>query len=414
MKAKEEPQTTTSMSSEILTDDEPKASPGSMSRRHGRLTLLSIGHGSIDLYSSVVNTLQPLLVDRFGLSFTQAGWLGGTFMFSSAVLQLPFGVLADRVHSRLFSTLSPAVAGLFLSSLFWATGFPSLLVLVFFGGLAIAAFHPPSTKEASTAGGARPGLSVGIFITSGTFGLSLGPAYFSTIIDQFGAGSMSWSAIPAFIVTGILLWKLPSPMTGDSASSGVDYALLRQHRKPLLLHYFLVVIRSVVQVGMGQFLTLYLYTERGFSFHQASLGLSVFFLSAATGSFLGGSISDHIDRRQMVWFSMIAAVPFLVLFVQTTGWWSILWLYIGTTFLLLTIPVIVVMAQQLVPAQGATISALMMGFAWGIAGVFCGPVLGWLADRVGIKPVFFGLAILPLVGFLLALKLPPSYRKTMP
>ena len=185
MKTKEELQTAAPMSSGALTDDESKASPNSASPRRGRLTLLSIGHGSVDLYSSVVSTLQPLLVERFGLSFTQAGWLGGIFMFSSAVLQLPFGVLADRVHSRLFSALSPAVAGLFLSTLFWATGFPSLLVLVFLGGLAIAAFHPLSTREASTAGGARPGLSVGIFITSGTFGLSLGPVYFSTIVDQF-------------------------------------------------------------------------------------------------------------------------------------------------------------------------------------------------------------------------------------
>ena len=412
MKTKEELQTAAPMSSGALTDDESKASPSSASPRRGRLTLLSIGHGSVDLYSSVVSTLQPLLVERFGLSFTQAGWLGGIFMFSSAVLQLPFGVLADRVHSRLFSALSPAVAGLFLSTLFWPTGFSSLLVLVFLGGLAIAAFHPLSTREASTAGGARPGLSVGIFITSGTFGLSLGPVYFSTIVDQFGAGAMGWSAIPAFIVTGILLWKLPPPMTRADDLQGVNYALLRQYWKPLLLHYSLVVIRSVVQVGMGQFLTLYLYTERGFSFHHASLGLAVFFLSAATGSLLGGSISDHIDRRQVVWFSMIASAPFLLLFVQTTGWWSILWLYIGATFLLLTIPVIVVMAQQLVPTQGATISALMMGFAWGVAGVFCGPVLGWLADRVGIELVFFGLAILPLAGFFLALKLPPSYRTT--
>ena len=54
----------------------------------------------------------------------------------------------------------------------------------------------------------------------------------------------------------------------------------------------------------------------------------------------------------------------------------------------------------------STVAALMMGFAWGVAGVFCGPVLGWFADRVGIEPVFRVLALLPLAGFLLALRLP--------
>ena len=372
----------------------------------GRLALLSLGHWSVDLYSSVTGTLQPLLVQRFALSLTQAGIVGGTFMFSSSVLQLPFGLLADRVHSRLFSALSPAFAGLFLSSLFWATGFPSLLGLVFLGGVAVAAFHPLSTKEASTAGGTRRGLSVGIFITSGTFGLSLGPTYFATIVEQFGRGALSWAAIPGFVVAGILLWKLPQPVTEGRSSGGVDYGLLKRYWRPLTLHYSLVVLRSVVQVGIAQFLTLYLYNERGFSFQQASLGLTVFFLSAATGSFLGGGVSDHIGGRRVVLFSMVASVPFLALFVATTGWVSILWLYLGMTFLLLTIPVIVVMAQDLVPSQGATISALMMGFAWGAAGVFCGPVLGWFADRVGIEPVFRVLALLPLAGFLLALKLP--------
>ena len=394
----------------VVTPPAPAAAPARASRpaplARGRLALLSLGHWSVDLYSSVTGTLQPLLVDRFGLSFTQAGTLGGTFMFSSSVLQLPFGLLADRVHSRLFTALSPAAAGLFLSGLFWATGFPSLLGLVFLGGVAVAAFHPLSTKEASVAGGSRKGLSVGIFITSGTFGLSLGPAYFSMVVEQFGTASLSWTAIPGFAVTGFLLWKLPRPVTLAGSSRGVDYGLLKRFWKPLSLHYSLVVLRSLVQVGMGQFLTLYLYNERGFSFQQASFGLTVFFLSAATGSFLGGSLSDHIGGRRVVLISMIAAAPFLALFVETTGWQSILWLYIGATFLLLTIPVIVVMAQELVPSQGATISALMMGFAWGVAGVFCGPVLGWFADRVGIEPVFRVLAVLPLAGFLLALKLP--------
>ena len=230
--------------------------------------------------------------------------------------------------------------------------------------------------------------------------MSLGPAYFSMVVEQFGTASLSWTAIPGFAVTGFLLWKLPRPVTLAGSSRGVDYGLLKRFWKPLSLHYSLVVLRSLVQVGMGQFLTLYLYNERGFSFQQASFGLTVFFLSAATGSFLGGSLSDHIGGRRVVLISMIAAAPFLALFVETTGWQSILWLYIGATFLLLTIPVIVVMAQELVPSQGATISALMMGFAWGVAGVFCGPVLGWFADRVGIEPVFRVLAVLPLAGVL--------------
>jgi len=74
--------------------------------------------------------------------------------------------------------------------------------------------------------------------------------------------------------------------------------------------------------------------------------------------------------------------------------------------LLFTIPVIVVMAQELVPSQAGTVTSMMMGFAWGVAGITAVPAIGWFADRVGIAATFQVLAVLPLLGFALALKLP--------
>ena len=52
----------------------------------------------------------------------------------------------------------------------------------------------------------------------------------------------------------------------------------------------------------------------------------------------------------------------------------------------------------------------MMGFAWGMAGIFAVPAIGWFADRAGIITAFEVLALLPLIGFLLALKLPAVSR----
>ena len=78
----------------------------------------------------------------------------------------------------------------------------------------------------------------------------------------------------------------------------------------------------------------------------------------------------------------------------------------GTLILLLTNPVMIVMAQALVPAQAGTASALVMGFGWGMAGITLIPMLGWIADYVGLQAVFWGVVALPLLGFLMALKLP--------
>ncbi len=373
------------------------------------MVLLSFGHMMTDMFSSAVPTLQPILSERYGLSLAQAGLLGGTFMFASSVLQLPFGIVSDRLNSRLFSVLGPLAAGVFLSILGWADGFGALLALTFLGGVGVAAFHPQSTTQATHLSGNRRGMGVALFITAGTFGLALGPPYFTSVIRAVGFDRFAVAMIPALLAVALLAWKLqaPEPHPHDH-SRHIDWGKLRAKWRPLGLHYGLVVLRSVVQLGFGQFLTLYLVRERAMSIEAASLVLSLFFLAAATGSFAGGGLADRIGGKRVVVLSMLASAPFLSLFLLTTGWISYAGLFFGAMILLLTIPVNVVMAQELVPSQRGMVTALMMGFAWGIAGITFIPAIGWIADRVGLEAVLWGVALAPLAGVLPALRLPTT------
>src|SRR5690242_3791446 len=113
------------------------------------LVLLSGGHFAIDLYASALGALQPLLLDKFGMTLAQAGILGGLLLFSSSVMQLFYGWLSDRFHTRLFSALAPAVAGIFISSLGLAPGYGWLMLMVFLGGAGIASFHPQASANAA-------------------------------------------------------------------------------------------------------------------------------------------------------------------------------------------------------------------------------------------------------------------------
>jgi hypothetical protein len=63
------------------------------------------------------------------------------------------------------------------------------------------------------------------------------------------------------------------------------------------------------------------------------------------------------------------------------------------------------MAQDLVPSQAGTVSALMMGFAWGMAGIIFIPLTGWAADRITLHYALMTLTVFPLGGFFLSLKL---------
>ena len=66
----------------------------------------------------------------------------------------------------------------------------------------------------------------------------------------------------------------------------------------------------------------------------------------------------------------------------------------------------VVMGQELAPTQAGTVSAMMMGFAWGTSGLLFIPLTGWISDLFSMQTAFTGLVLFPLIGFFLALKLP--------
>jgi MFS transporter, FSR family, fosmidomycin resistance protein len=372
------------------------------------LVLLSFGHFAVDFYSSSVATLQPALAERYGLSLTQAGLIGGAFMLGSAVTQLFFGLISDRMHSRLFTVMGLVVAATFFSTMGWAPGFKTLLLLILLGGMGVAAFHPQSTSQAATGTRRRRGLALSIFLTSGMIGISCGPAYFSYLVERLGFASLYWAALPALPVAAFLLWRLPPMRDKAQPKPPVDWSVFRTHGKTLSLHYSLVVLRSIVQLALGQFLTLYLYLERGFSLKEASLGLTLFFVGSAISAGIGGALADRIGGKPVVLISMVSCVPFLALFLGADGWLSFAGLFVGSLLLLMTNPVIVLMAQDLIPSQAGTASALMMGFGWGMAGITFIPFIGWLSDRMGLEAVLWGVILLPLLGFLMALKLPKT------
>ena len=63
--------------------------------------------------------------------------------------------------------------------------------------------------------------------------------------------------------------------------------------------------------------------------------------------------------------------------------------------LLITIPVNVVMAQDLAPQHAGLVSSMMQGFAWGIAGMIFIPLIGFLSDRFSMQTTMSALTPIP-------------------
>ena len=370
------------------------------------LLLLCLGHFFIDVCSGALGALQPRLVAKLGLSLTEAGFLGGALIFASSVCQPLYGYWSDRYGTRLFSVLTPGAAGLFICLLGAAPTYAALIGCVLLGGAAIAAFHPQASARVTKGVSTGRGTWMAVFISSGTLGFALGPTYFSYAPEWLGLEHLYWAAVPG-ILCSVLLWFYLEPEPAHAATGrAFDIEPLRAVWRPLTILYFCVFIRSIVQVTYAQLLPLYLSRERGLTVTQANFLLSGYLAFGALGGFSGGRLSDRIGGRKVIMISMIGCVPFLLFFFGLTGWPAFVSLLFGGLLLLFTIPVNVVMAQQLAPGQSGTVSALMMGFAWGMSGMIFIPLTGWLSDQYGMHASLRALAFFPVIGFFLARALP--------
>jgi FSR family fosmidomycin resistance protein-like MFS transporter len=370
------------------------------------LAMLSAAHFMVDLYAAALAALQPLIVKELGLTIAQAGLAGGMLLISSSLLQPVYGYLSDRFHTRMFTVLAPGVAGVFLSALGSAPTFAWVLVLAVMGGAGVASFHPQASSWATSGVAEGRGRWMAMFISAGTLGMALGPAYFSLISGTWGLGNTYWAAIPGVAASALLwIWLPEAPMVARR-KPGADWNAVLRVWKPLSILYFAVFVRSVVQIAYTQFLPLYLFRERGLGFTQSNLVLSAYIGAGALGGMAGGWLTDRIGGKRVILISMIGSVPLLAVFFLTTGWVSMAGLLTGGLILLFTIPVNVVMAQELAPEQSGTVSALMMGFAWGAAGVLVMPIAGWASDYFSMHSVLFSLLVFPIAGFFVTRLLP--------
>jgi FSR family fosmidomycin resistance protein-like MFS transporter len=375
--------------------------------------LLCMGHFAIDLSSAALGGLQPVLRDRFGISLTQAGILGGVFVFSASLLQPLYGWLADRTGSRLFTVLSPLLASSAIALLRFAPDYFTIMALVFVAGVGIAAFHPQGTSLAVRGVEYKRGRAMAAFISSGTLGFAIGPSFYAALVTAFGFESLPWSILPGAIGT-LLLWiYLPRDLqpVGDRASRGGSWEPIRRVWKPITLLFLLVFIRSTVQVTFAQLLPLYLNVERSMSLVMGNYLVSAYLVCGAMGGFLGGTLADRFGGKRVILWSMLGTTPCLLVFFLTNGWLSALGLCLGGAVLLFTIPVNVLMAQELAPSQTATVSSLMMGFAWGVAGLLFVPLTGWLADHIGMHDALMLLLVFPLLGAVVTTRLPNTLEE---
>ncbi|HEV8319345.1 MAG TPA: MFS transporter [Vicinamibacterales bacterium] len=380
---------------------------------HPTVLRLASTHFVVDGYGNIYAPLLPLLIPQLGLSLATAGTLQMLFQMANSVAQLGFGRLADRWRPRLLVLVGPVVAVTILSLIGLAPNVWTLATLLMLGGLGGAAFHPPAAALVHRLGGSKTGLAMSVHITGGTIGFSLGPLVFAPFVERFG---LLWTPVlmmPGLLALRVLLRSVPPTEPLQARPEGGGFAALRPYVKPLSLLYAIVVLRTLASLSFATFMPVML-TRRGLSLGAAGIAVAAYLFASGVGGFLGGPAADRFGPRRVILISLVASVPFLALAPTLSGWTFVVVLAIGGLLLQSTLPVNVTFGQVVAPIGAATVSSLMMGFAWGTGGLSV-PFVGMLADRIGIERALVTMAFMPLFGALLALPLPSGkHTHTLP
>jgi len=359
---------------------------------------LTLVHFIGDFYSSFSTPLIPGFVEKYSLSMAQVGLFTGIIRFLAFIVQPTVGYFADRYQTRMFALGGLALTIVFIPLAGTAPNYFLLVLLFALGSMGSSMFHPAVTGMVPLYGGRNTGLSMSIFNTGGTLAFGIGPVFITWFVVKFGLASMPWTMLIGVIPFVYLYRVLPVPVSEGMRYSGFIGSLretLGAVWKPLTLIWAVMVMRSAIAQSFMTFMTV-LLADRGYSLIAIGSIISIFIVAGTFSGLLAGFLSDRIDFKKIFFVAHGMMVPALLVFLYSQGMWVYAAAAVGGFFALATLPIGVVMAQELAPKGRSMVASLMMGFAYGLGGAFS-PLVGKIADLTSIQGTLFVLSFVPLV-----------------
>ena len=368
---------------------------------------LTLVHFIGDFYSSFINPLLPVFVEKFAITLTQIGFLAGLSRFLAFIVQPTVGYLADYYRTRFFILGGPFLAIVFVSLVGVAPSYPVLLVFVSLGSIGSAMFHPSTAGMISAYAGRHFGLSMSIFNAGGTLAFGLGPLFITYLVGTYGLKVSPLTMIFGLAMMMVLLKIVPTPQGEGLAHLGFIGSfrdVLGSVWKPIVLIWVVMVLRAFVGQSFMTFIPV-LYAQEGYALVAVGAVLSFFTVAGAVSGLLAGHLSDRLGYKPIFYLAHGLTTPSLFLLLYLKGNWIFCGAFLAGFFAMATLPLGVTMAQELAPKGRSMVSSLMMGLAFGLGGILM-PLTGKLAEIFSIRSILFSLAIIPCLSICLIALLP--------
>jgi FSR family fosmidomycin resistance protein-like MFS transporter len=320
-----------------------------------------------------------------------------------------FGLLSDRRGALWLIPGGALLAAIGVAGAAVSPLYPVVLLLVFAGGLGIAAFHPEGAKFAAYASGEKRASGMAYFNSGGNAGYALGAFATGQLVVWLGLVGVLVAMIPVLLASFGLARVMPhlsalQPTGGESA-----YVRGDDRRRAMALLGIVISLRSVSWFTLLAFVPLWL-VSLGHSKADGNRLLFVMLLAGAAGTLLLGPVADRIGLRTTLVITQALVTPLVLVFVYVGGIPGAIALMFVGVCVVGTFGVTMVLSQLYLPRHVGMASGLSVGLAMGVGGV-AAVILGAVADAVDLKTALTICALAPALGVVICLRLPaPATR----
>lgn len=361
------------------------------------IILLCLGWTSIYMIRGVLTPVMGDIQIEFGLTQTELGLISSVFFLGYTAMQIPAGVIADKIGKRFI--LIPGII-LFTLGQFGAglmTTFGGFILFRVLTGLGQGTYYGPSYSLSSqTIPSEKRGISSAI-INSGT-GLGtaaglIGASFLAYNLDLGWRAPFYASAVFSLVV-GILFFTMlkepPKPAvtatkTKDDTSDLEDVPVMKFLFKPKMLAAYFVNFAS----NYGFFMVLtwlpyYLETERAIPAEQTGFFAALVALAGIPGAILISRYSDKLRvRKPFILILLPLAAISLSAIVYIENWSLVVLTLIIYGFIgkLAVDPILIAFIAEDAPEKGyGTMFSLfnMMGM---FSSILAPTITGFISDK---------------------------------
>ena len=270
------------------------------------LAVAAITYATENFLRASPSALSPIISAELGLSYTDIGFLFSSHFFLYGLMQLPSGMLSDRLGPRktIIGFTVFMIAGTLIFS--QSTSYTTLLIAQLLTGLGSSVFYINAVKIVS---GWFP-LNVrasAIGVLSASSGLGNFAAYITLplVMEYMGGWRTAYVYCAGLMVVNFIVNILAlkeNPRDNDTVETSriglldsVKAVLGNRSLYPLMIGYILLSFFWVFSSWLPQFLT----DRYGLSYVDVGFISSARTLTAIPGCILVGVISDRLKKRKL-------------------------------------------------------------------------------------------------------------------